>query len=48
MGIKYTKKNDENKDKTKTVQAEDFIQLMTSSKRKAKEVKELPRTEVNK
>ncbi|ERK39725.1 hypothetical protein HMPREF9135_2221 [Segatella baroniae F0067] len=48
MGIRYTKKNDENENKEKTVQAEEFINLMISTKRNAREVKELPKTEVGK
>ncbi|MBO1363715.1 hypothetical protein JHU38_08035 [Prevotella sp. A2931] len=48
MGIRYTKKTDENENKEKTVQAEEFINLMTSTKRSTRKIKELPRTEVGK
>ena len=48
MGIRYTKKNDENENKEKTVQAEEFINLRTSTQRNVRENKELPKTEVGK
>ncbi len=48
MGIKYTKKEDENEDKEHTVQAEEFVNLMTSTRRKSEEVIELPKTELPK
>lgn len=48
MGIKYTKKNDDQEKKENTVQAEEFVNLMTSFKKKTDEHKELPNTEINK
>lgn len=48
MGIRYTKKTDENESKEKTVQAEEFVNLMTSSKRIPTKTKDLPKTEVGK
>jgi hypothetical protein len=48
MGIKYTKKNDDKKEDERTVQAEEFVNLMTSFRKKTEEKKELPLTETDK
>jgi hypothetical protein len=48
MGIRFTKKNEDRKDDERTVQAEEFVNLMTSTKRSTQELKELPKTELPK
>lgn len=45
MGLFYTKRNDEQERKDKTVQAEEFVNLMTSMKRGPMQLKERPKTE---
>jgi len=47
MALRFSIKNKEDKDE-KTVQAEEFINRMTSTKRNSEESKELPRTEIQK
>lgn len=48
MGILYTKKEEGQKRDERTVPAEEFVNLMVSSKRMTDKQKELPHTETNK
>ncbi len=48
MGIRYTKKEEEQKHDERTVPSEEFVNLMVSSKRMTDEQKELPHIETNK
>ena len=48
MGIKYTKKEDDKEQQERTVQADDFMNLLVSTQRKVDKKKELPRTEKSK
>ncbi|WP_019967159.1 hypothetical protein [Segatella maculosa] len=48
MGIRYTKKNEDKEQQERTVQADDFMKLMTSTQRKDESRKELPKTEIKK
>lgn len=45
MGLLYTRRNDDQECKDKTVQAEEFVNLMVSMKRVPKQLKEQPKTE---
>ena len=48
MGIKYTKKNEDQEQQERTIQADDFMRLMISTHRKDKVKTELPKTEKQK
>ena len=48
MGIKYTKKEDDKEQQERTVQADDFMNLLVSTQRKEDKIKELPTTEKSK
>ena len=48
MGIKYTKKEDDKEQQERTVQADDFMNLLVSTQLKENKKKELPKTEKSK
>jgi len=48
MGIKYTKKNEDQEQQERTIQADDFMNLLVSTQRKEDKKKELPKTEKSK
>jgi hypothetical protein len=48
MGIKYTKKEDDKEQQERTVQADDFMNLLVYTQRKEDKKKELPKTEKSK
>lgn len=48
MGIKYTRKNEDQEQQERTIQADDFMRLMISTHRKEKVKTELPKTEKQK
>lgn len=48
MGIKYTKKEDDKEQQERTVQADDFMNLLVSTQRKEDKKMELPKTEKSK
>lgn len=48
MGIKYTKKEDDKEQQERTVQADDFMNLLVSTQRKEDKIKELHKTEKSK
>lgn len=45
MGIRYTKKNEDQEQQERTIQANDFLKRMISIQRKDIVKKELPKTE---
>lgn len=45
MGIRYTKKNEDQEQQERTIQANDFLKRMISTQRKEMVKKELPKTE---
>lgn len=47
MALRFSIKNKEDKDE-KTIQAEEFINRITSTQKKSEESKELPKTEIQK
>lgn len=48
MGIKFTKKEVEDENKERTVQSEEFVNLLMKFNKNTEQKKELPRTETNK
>ncbi|MDD6897382.1 MAG: hypothetical protein SOV40_08155 [Prevotella sp.] len=45
MGFQYTKKKEEDEQRERTVQAEEFANLMTKFNKQTEQIKELPKKE---